>query len=103
MLTVSRNSYLLDSLKLCIAGKYEVSDSDLMSLSDTIVKHSFERPAAKGFLVQLIYLMDKYGFNLPCSFLFLKESWMIEFRPMDFTSILNTLIQEKVVTLKRVM
>jgi hypothetical protein len=95
------NSYFLDSLKLSLSDKYIISDEEIKSLSDIILANGLEDIAEAGHLFTLVYLLDKWGVDLPVSYKMMKFGWESESFILSFNVILSNLIKAGVVSLKR--
>ena len=95
------NSYFFDSLRLYLQDKYVMSDKDILTLSDIILKYNLEEIATNGYLIKLIYLLDEYGVKFPVSYKFLKGVWEKEDKTFNFEYIMSKMIEGKIISLRR--
>lgn len=93
-------SYLLDSLKLFMRGKYNVSDSDLELLSDILINNGLEKLINDGSFVELLHMLDRNGLKFPISYDYMSQEWNKGIT-ISFNSVLRTLVDLGLVTIKR--
>lgn len=98
---MSINSYLIDSLKLLIKDKYNISDKDLKSLSDIILKYDLRSLVQRGTLINLLYFMDKRGLKFPISYNYMKEEWEKDNLVLSFNFVLSEFIKAGLISLRR--
>jgi hypothetical protein len=99
---IKDNSYLYDSLELFLRDKYYVSDNDIRLLSDILLRRDLGSVAEKGYLFNLIYVMDMSGVSFPVTYAYLKERWEASNISYSFNTILSKFIEAKLLSLKRV-
>jgi hypothetical protein len=95
-------SGFIDSLKLVLSDKYDISDSDYKTLSDILISKGLSDGAFDSGLVQMIYLMIKYNHKFPISITFLKELWEYENISYNFVSMIGSLLKSSVISLRKI-
>lgn len=95
-------SGFIDSLKLVLSDKYDISDSDYKALSDILISNGLSDRAFDSGLVEMIYLMMKYHHRFPISITFLKELWEYENVSFNFVKMIGDLMKNNVVSLRKV-
>ena len=95
-------SGFIDSLKLVLSDKYDISDSDYKTLSDILISNGLSDRAFDSGLVEMIYLMIKYHHRFPISITFLRELWEYENVSFNFVKMVGDLMKNGVVSLRKV-
>lgn len=95
-------SNFIENLRLLLKGKYIVSDEDLRFLSDTIFSFGLEDVAERGILFNLIHFMRHNNLTFPISYNFMRTLWEKKFLSVSFSNTLQTLVDSKLVSLRRV-
>lgn len=95
-------SSFIDSLKLVLSDKYNVSDSDYKTLSDILLNKGLSEDALDSGLVQIISLLISKGYRFPISLDFLRELWSSENISYNFVKMLSGILKSGIISLRKV-
>lgn len=95
-------SGFLDSLKLALSERFEVSDKDYKTLSDILLSKGLSSVAFEGGLVKIMDILVANGEKLPISINYLREIWEREAISSNFVSMIGSLVKGGLLSIRKV-
>ena len=96
-------SSFIDSMKLILSDKYEISDKDYLALSDILLSQGLSsKDSFDNGLVGIIKIMIQKGIKFPLSFSYMKDVWEEENSSFRFVPMIGELVRINALSLRKV-
>ena len=96
------NSGFVESLKLALSDKFNLSDGSYSELSDILLKSELSDEVFDTGLIQLLSMLIRYDKNLPVNLEELNDLWSSEYLTINFSKTLIPLVKLGIIKLRKV-
>lgn len=94
-------SNLFRAVRLDLSDKYNVSDKEVQKIVQVFNSHGVVDSLESGSVLHLVYVLDFFGVDLPCSYSLFKSLWTKGVATFDFNSEVKSLVKDGFISIRR--